>query len=73
MSDALHIGEAARRLNVTPEYLRTLTREGRIPRERRNPNGRVYSEPDRALLSTSGVGRRPRRLRSLEELSEAAL
>jgi DNA-binding transcriptional MerR regulator len=71
MSDVPHIGEAARRRNLMPEHPRTLAREGRIPRERRDPNGRVYSEPDRALLSAMGVGRRPRRLRSLEELPEA--
>ena len=71
MSDALHIGEAARRLNVAPEHPRALAREGRIPRERRDPNGRVYSELGRALLSVVGVGRRPRRLRTLEESPEA--
>jgi hypothetical protein len=71
MGEVPHIGEAARRLNVAPEHLRTLAREGRIPRERPDPNGRVYSEPGRALLSAMGVGRRPRRLRSREELPEA--
>jgi DNA-binding transcriptional MerR regulator len=70
MGEVPHIGEAARRLNVAPEHLRTLAREGRISRKRRDPNGRVYSEPDRALLSAVGVGRRPRRLKSLEQLPE---
>ncbi len=55
MSDALHIGEAARRLNVTPEYLRTLTREGRIPRAPRDLNGRIYSDLDLAFLRALGV------------------
>ena len=71
MSDALHIGEAARRLNVAPEHLRVLAREGRIPRERRDPNGRVYSGLGRALLRAVGLWRRPRRPRTLEELPEA--
>ncbi len=72
MGEVPHIGEAARRLNAAPEHLRTLAREGRIPRERRGPNGHVYSELDRALLSALGVGWRPRRLRSVEEPPEAA-
>jgi DNA-binding transcriptional MerR regulator len=71
MGEVPHIGEAARRLNAAPEHLRTLAREGRIPRERQDPNGHVYSEPDRALLSAMGLGWRPRRLRSLEGLPEA--
>ena len=71
MSDALHIGEAARRLNVAPEHLRALAREGRIPRERRDPNGRVYSGLGRAPLRAMGAVRRSRRLMDVEELPEA--
>ena len=68
MSDVLHIGEAARHLNVTLEHLRTLEREGRIPPVKCDLNGRIYSELDLALLRAMGVGRRPRRLRRLDEL-----
>lgn len=68
MSDAFHIGEASRRLKVTPEHLRTLERQGRIPPARRDLTGRVYSEFDLALLRALGVGQRPTRLRRPEDL-----
>jgi DNA-binding transcriptional MerR regulator len=67
-SATFHIGECARRLGVTPKHLRLLEREGRIPPARRDYNGRVYSEFDIALLRALGVGSRPRRLRSAEEI-----
>lgn len=67
-SVALHIGETARRLGVTPKHLRVLEREGRIPPARRDLNGRVYSEFDIALLRSLGVGRRPRRLKQPQEV-----
>jgi DNA-binding transcriptional MerR regulator len=67
-----HIGEAARRLSVTPKHLRVLEREGRIPPARRDYNGRIYSEFDIALLKALGVGQRPRRLKSAEEVLEIA-
>ena len=70
---AFHIGEAARQLGVTPKHLRLLEREGRIPPARRDFNGRIYSEFDIALLRALGVGSRPRRLKSAEELLEQAL
>jgi len=63
-----HIGETARRLSVTPKHLRVLERQGRIPPARRDLNGRVYSQFDIALLRSIGVGSRPRRLRSAEEV-----
>ena len=63
-----HIGEAARRLSVTPKHLRVLEREGRIPPARRDFNGRVYSEFDIALLRSMGVGSRPRKLKRAEEV-----
>jgi len=63
-----HIGEAARRLSVTPKHLRVLEREGRIPPARRDYNGRVYSEFDLVLLKALGVGTRPRRLKRAEEV-----
>ena len=63
-----YIGEASRRLSVTPTHLRTLEREGRIPAARRDFNGRVYSEFDIALLRGMGVGSRPARLKRAEEV-----
>jgi len=67
MDGAFHIGEAARRLRVTPKHLRNLEREGRIPLPRRDFNGRIYTDADIAFLKSMGVGSRPRKLRSLEE------
>jgi DNA-binding transcriptional MerR regulator len=68
----LHIGEAARRLNVTPKHLRTLERERRIPPARRDLNCRIYSEFDIALLRSMGVGSRPRKLKRPEEVLGAS-
>ncbi len=65
----VHIGEASRRLGVTPEHLRALERVGRIPPARRDFNGRVYTSFDLALLRGLGIGSRPRRLRRPEEVS----
>jgi DNA-binding transcriptional MerR regulator len=67
-SVACHIGEAARRLGVTPKHLRVLEREGRIPAARRDSNGRIYSEFDIALLQSIGIGSRPRKLKRAEEV-----
>jgi DNA-binding transcriptional MerR regulator len=63
-----HISEAARRLSVTPKHIRVLEREGRIPPARRDFNGRIYTEFDIAHLKALGVGSRPRRLKSAEEV-----
>jgi DNA-binding transcriptional MerR regulator len=68
MDGAVHISEAARRLGVTPHHLRMLEWEGRIPTVRRDFNGRIYSEFDLALLRSMGVGCRPHRLKSAEEV-----
>jgi DNA-binding transcriptional MerR regulator len=68
MASDLHIGEAATRLGVTPNHLRILEWQGRIPEARRDLRGRVYSEFDIALLKALGVGSRPRRLKSAEEV-----
>jgi DNA-binding transcriptional MerR regulator len=68
MDSVVHIGEAAQRLSVTPQHLRVLEWQGRIPPARRDFNGRVYSEFDIALLRAMGVGSRPARLRSVEEV-----
>lgn len=67
-SVVFHIGEAARQLGVTPEHLRALERQGRIPPARRDLNGRTYTAFDIALLRSMGVGLRPRRLRAAEEV-----
>jgi DNA-binding transcriptional MerR regulator len=66
MTSVVHIGEAARRLGVTPEHLRNLERAGRIPQPQRDYNGRVYSEFDLVLLKALGVGTRPRRLKRVQ-------
>jgi len=67
-----HIGQASRQLGVTPKHLRTLEHEGRIPPARRDYNGRIYTEFDIALLRALGVGSRPRRPKSTEEVLESA-
>lgn len=67
MAGDIHIGAASRKLWVTPEYLRLLERQGRIPLARRDRNGRIYSEADLRNLRALGVGSRPRRLRSMSE------
>jgi len=68
MENDVHIGEAARQLGVTPNHLRILEWQGRIPPAHRDLNGRVYSEFDIALLKALGVGSRPRRLRRAEDV-----
>ena len=68
MSSDVHISECAKRLNVTPQHIRMLEWEGRIPPARRDFNGRVYSEFDIALLKSLGVGSRPRKLKQPEEV-----
>ena len=68
MAKTIRISEAAGRLGVTPQHLRILEWEGRIPAARRDFNGRIYSEFDIALLQSMGVGSRPRRLKSAEEV-----
>jgi len=67
-----HIGEASRQLGVSPEHLRALERNGRIPPPRRDYNGRIYTELDIAILRNLGVGDRPRRLKRPEEVLGAA-
>jgi DNA-binding transcriptional MerR regulator len=72
MSDDVRISEAARSLSVSPQHLRMLEWEGRIPPVRRDYNGRIYSEFNIAVLRSMGVGSRPRRLKRAEEVLEAA-
>jgi DNA-binding transcriptional MerR regulator len=68
MDGIVHISEAAKWLGVTPHHLRVLEWEGRIPPARRDYNGRIYTEFDLALLKALGVGSRPRRLKTAEEV-----
>ena len=63
-----HISEASRQLGVSPEHLRALEREGRVSPARRDLNGRIYSDFDIALLKSLGVGSRPRKLKTPEEV-----
>lgn len=72
MEDNVRITEVARRLGVSPQYLRMLEWQGRIPPARRDFNGRVYSQFDLALLRSMGVGQRPRKLKRADEVLEAA-
>ncbi len=71
-SKVVHISEAARRLGVTPYYLRMLEAEGKVPPPRRDLNGRIYSHLDLALLKAIGVGQRPRKLKRAEDTLESA-
>lgn len=68
MANEVHIAAAAKALGVTAQHLRMLEWQGRIPPARRDFNGRIYSEFDILLLRAMGVGARPRRLRSVEEV-----
>ncbi len=68
MEDNVRIAEVGRRLNVSPQYLRMLEWEGRIPPARRDYNGRLYSELDIAILRAMGVGQQPRRLKDADEV-----
>jgi DNA-binding transcriptional MerR regulator len=70
MRGQIRIGQAAKELGVSPQYLRILEWEGRIPLARRDYNGRVYSEFDLVLLRSMGVGQRPRRLKLVDEVLE---
>jgi DNA-binding transcriptional MerR regulator len=67
----LHISEAANELGVTPQHLRVLEWQGRIPPARRDFNGRIYTPFDIALLKGMGVGSRPRKLKQIDEVLEA--
>jgi hypothetical protein len=69
MNDSVyHISEAAAQLSCTPQYLRILEWQERIPPAQRDFSGRVYTPLDIALLKSMGVGSRPRRLKRAEEV-----
>ncbi len=71
MSDVLHIGEADRRLNLAPERLQTLKREGRNPPATQEFKDHAYSDLKLTLLRAMGVGQHPRWLMGREEQAEA--
>ena len=68
MNHRVRISQVAQELGVSPQYLRMLEWDGRIPPARRDYNGRIYSEFDIALLKALGVGSRRRRLKSAKEI-----
>jgi DNA-binding transcriptional MerR regulator len=68
MYGLMRIGEVSRRLRVSREHLRALERAGRIPTARRLEGDRVYDAVDLRLLQEIGVGARPNRLKSLDEV-----
>jgi DNA-binding transcriptional MerR regulator len=72
MQGDVQISEAAEQLSVSPQHLRMLEGEGKIPPARRDYNGRLYSEFDIVLLRRMGVGRRPRKLKRAEDVLESA-
>ncbi len=68
-SGEVRIGQTAKELGVTPQYLRILEYQGRIPPARRDFGGRLYGEFEvRLLKNPLGVGTRPEQLRTLEEV-----
>ena len=71
-SKVFHIGAAAKALGVSPQHLRVLEWEGRIPPARRDLIGRYYSEFDLSLFRAMGIGQRPHRLKPTEEVLEEA-
>jgi hypothetical protein len=68
MNGVVYISEAARQIGVTPQHLRMLEWQGRIPPARRDFNGRVYTPFDIALLKSMGIGSHPRKLKRAEEV-----
>ena len=69
MNRELRIGQAARELGVSTKHLKLLERHGRIPPARRDQyGGRIYSDFDLAVLRGIGVGERPRRLKTFDEV-----
>lgn len=68
MDHAVRISKAAKVLGVSPQYLRLLEWEQRIPAARRDFNGRFYTPSDIAHLRSMGVGQRPRKLKRAEDV-----
>jgi DNA-binding transcriptional MerR regulator len=64
------VGEVAAALCVTARYLKLLEAAGAIPRPERDERGfRTYSVEDLDRLRAIGVGKRPRRLKTVEEIA----
>ena len=68
MNDKLRISHVARLLDVTPHYLRMLEWEGRIPDASYDRVGRFYTTADIQLLRAIGIGSKPRRLKTSDEV-----
>lgn len=69
MNDELYIGAVVRALSISPEFLRRLEREGRVPSPRRDAAGRrLYTQTDLELLQAMGIGKKPQRLKSVAEV-----
>jgi DNA-binding transcriptional MerR regulator len=68
MDHGVRISKAASALGVSPQYLRLLEWESRIPAARRDISGRFYTSSDIALLKSMGVGQRPRKLKRVDEV-----
>ena len=71
MDHGVRISRVAMELGVSPQHIRMLEWQGRIPPARRDYRGRIYSEFDIALLRSMGIGSRPRRLRRVEDVLHA--
>jgi DNA-binding transcriptional MerR regulator len=71
MDHGVRISRVAMELGVSPQHIRMLEWQGRIPPARRDYRGRIYSEFDIALLRSMGIGSRPRRLRRVEDVLRA--
>ena len=68
MNYKLNIKHVARLLNVTPHYVRMLGWEGRILEVGYDRTGRVYTTADIQLLRATGIGSKPRRLKTSDEV-----
>ena len=68
MTSVARISRVAEELGVSPQYLRMLEWQGRIPPARRDSYGRFYTPFDVTLLKCMGVGSRPSKLKRAEEV-----
>jgi excisionase family DNA binding protein len=64
----IRISEAAQQLGVSPQYIRLLEAEGKIPAPRRVFGYRAFSRADIARLKAMGVGT-GRRLKTFAEVA----
>ena len=68
MEGKLRISYVANHLGVTPHYLRMLEWEGRIPDASYDRAGRFYTIADIQLSRAIGIGSKPRRLKTPDEV-----